>query len=238
MASHESFQPWLASPRRVRPEVLDVAVAVPVAEVLDPGEGAVGVGQQAGQLLGRQPPPGQLAEQHDEQRRGVDRAVVGRATLQGERVRAVEAGLVHDPAGLLLGPGVDVLALEVGQRLEHAEGQRGIDRQRHQRGPERVAPEQGHEPRSAGGHDGEAPPGGVEQAQRREVGQRALVRPRQGRVVGVQGGSVLDPLGLAGCGVAVRSTARATARPTRRRARRRPSTSPSRSRAAARRPSR
>ena len=50
---------------------------------------------------------------------------------------------------------------------------------------------------------GSAAPGGVEQAQRREVGERPLVRPRQGRVVGVQGGSVLDPLGLAGCGVPV-----------------------------------
>ena len=161
----------VGQPAGVRSEVLDVAIAVPVAEVLDPGERAVGVGQQPGQLLGRQPPAGQLAEQHDEQRRGVDRPVVGRATLQGERVRAVEAGLVHDPPRLLLRPGVDVLALEVGQRVQHAEGQRGIDRQGHQRGPQRVAPEQGHEPRSAGGHDGEPAPGGVEQAQRGEVGQ-------------------------------------------------------------------
>ena len=47
-------------------------------------------------------PPAELAEQHDEQRRRVDRAVVRVATGECWCVDAEVSGLVHDAAGLFL----------------------------------------------------------------------------------------------------------------------------------------
>ena len=53
--------------------------------------------------------------------------------------------------GFLLGQRVHLLALVIGEGLQGAQGQLGSQRQRHPRGQQRVAPEQGHEPRRAGG---------------------------------------------------------------------------------------
>ena len=63
----------VGQPAGGRSPVLDVTVAVAVAEVVDPGERPVGVRAAAGDSSSDgQPPAGQLAEQHHEQRRGVD----------------------------------------------------------------------------------------------------------------------------------------------------------------------
>ena len=98
--------------------------------------------------LAGQAPPAQLAEQHHEQRGGVGGAVVDAAAAERQRRRVAEAHLVQDAAGLLLGAGSTSVALEAGQRLQHAEGQVGVDEQRHPRREQRVAAEQRHEPRA------------------------------------------------------------------------------------------
>ena len=74
--SWESFHPWFSQAAVAGAEVLDVAVAVAVAELVDPCERAIGGREQRVDLLPAIAPPLQLAEQHDEQRRGVDAAVV------------------------------------------------------------------------------------------------------------------------------------------------------------------
>ena len=85
------------------PEVLEEPVAVAVAVVLHPLDRTIGVRQQPLQVGVVDPPPAQLAEHHHEQRRGVDRPVVRAVAGEVDPLGAEEAGLVHDPAGLLLG---------------------------------------------------------------------------------------------------------------------------------------
>ena len=58
--------------------------------------------------------------------------------------------------------------------------ERGIDRQGHVRGPQRVPAEQGHEPWRTGGHHRAAVPGRVEQPQRGQVGDRPPVGTGEG----------------------------------------------------------
>ena len=166
--------------------VLDVAVAVAVAELLDPFDGPVGVREQLVDGLAGQAPPAQLPEQHHEQRGGVGGAVVDGATAERERRRLAEAHLVQDAARLLLVVGPDVLALEAGQRLQGAEGQLGVDQQRHPGGQQRVAAEQGHEPRGAGGHHRPLRVVGVEDPQGPEVLGAAGHHGPQALVVGVE----------------------------------------------------
>ena len=77
MLSQESFQPWLTQAPVRHALVLDEAVAVAVAVVLDPVQRPVGAPAAARSTrLAVQPPAAQLSEEHDEQRRRVDRAVV------------------------------------------------------------------------------------------------------------------------------------------------------------------
>ena len=137
-----------------RPLVLDVAVAVTVAELLDPLDRPIGVRQEAVDQLAGEAPPAKLAEEHDEQRRGVGGAVVDRAAAQRQRRRLTEAHLVQDPPRLLLGAVVDLRALEAGERLEHAEGEVGVGDERHPCREDRVAAKERHEPRRAGRDDG------------------------------------------------------------------------------------
>jgi hypothetical protein len=82
---------------------------------------------------------------------------------------------VHDPARLFLGDEVDLATLQFGKRLEHAHRQRRIDWQRHVRTDQRVTAEQGHVPRRSGGNDRSVTAGGVVQAQRGDVFDRAVV---------------------------------------------------------------
>ena len=59
-----------------RPLVLDVSVAVAVAIGLDPFEASIRDREECIDLVAPLPPPLQLAQQHHEQRRCVDAAVV------------------------------------------------------------------------------------------------------------------------------------------------------------------
>ena len=106
-----------------RPLVLDIPVAVGVAEVLDPLERPLGVGQQLVDRLAGEPPAPELAEEHDEQRRGVGGPVVDAAAAERQRRRVAEAHLVEDATGLLVASGVDVVALEAGEGLQDPERQ-------------------------------------------------------------------------------------------------------------------
>jgi hypothetical protein len=60
---------------------------------------------------------------------------------------------MHDPSRLFLSERVDFRALELGQRLQRAQGQLLIQRQRHPAGEQGVTPEKRHEPGSAGCHN-------------------------------------------------------------------------------------
>jgi hypothetical protein len=89
------------------PLVLHVAVAVPVPVGLHPLEGAVGVREEGVDGVAGQAPPPQLAEQEDEQRGGVDGAVVDGGVRQRRRGCAAGAHLVEDAPRLLLRRRVD-----------------------------------------------------------------------------------------------------------------------------------
>ena len=113
---HESFQPWLARPRVGLPLVLDEAVAVEVA--------VLSIQPQRGERVRPEPvdelvvagPALVLVEQHQPQRRRVDRAVVGRVRdLVGARQLA-GAQLVQDLARLRVAPVVDLGRLEPRQQ--------------------------------------------------------------------------------------------------------------------------
>jgi hypothetical protein len=107
-------------------------------------------------------------------------------SAQRQRRRVAEPHLVEDAPGLLVGAGVDLLALEAGEGLEDAEGEVGVDDQRHPRGDERVAPEQRHEPRRPCGDDDPVGVVGVEDAQGPEVLGAAVHDGAKALVVGVE----------------------------------------------------
>jgi hypothetical protein len=133
MPSHESFHPGSPGPGRSPAGTRRSRRRRGRRSSLDPLEGPVGVRAAAGRPPRAPAPPAQLAEQHDEQRRGVGGAVVDAPAAERQRRRLAEAHLVQDAARLLLGAGVDVLALEAGERLQHAEGEVGVDDERHPR---------------------------------------------------------------------------------------------------------
>lgn len=112
----------VGEPIRGCPFVLDVAVPIAVPELIDPRQRPVGAREQAPHGVVVEFPPPRLPEQG----RCVDRPVVDVAAGQREAVGQGEGGLVEDLAGLLVTARIDVCALEAGQRLEHACGQRRL----------------------------------------------------------------------------------------------------------------
>ena len=140
------------------------------------------------------PPAVRLRGEHDEQRRGVDRAVV--APALGERVRAaLPPEFVEDLAGSSSDSGRVVVPCRLASTVEHAHRQVRYERERHPGGQDRVAPEQRHEPRRAGRDHDVGGVRGVEDAQRGEVGEGPVERAGQAFVVRVdpQVGLVDDP---------------------------------------------
>ncbi len=178
--------------------ILDEAVTVPVAARGDPVERPVGVGEQLVHGVGGEPPPGQLAEQHDEQRRGVRGAVVRAPAAQRQRGVPAGPGLVQDPARLLLGQRVVPLALEAGQGPQRAQRQGHVQRQQHPRGDQGVAAEQGHEPGRTSGDDlvlGPLPAAAPEDPQRAHVLGAGRERFGEPLVRGQQPGAAAAPVG-------------------------------------------
>ena len=80
------------------------------------------------------------------------RAVVDRLPPRASAAGDAEPHLVQDPARLLLAQRVHHACPGGGQRLQRAQGQGRVDRQRHPRREQRVPAEQRHEPRRPGGH--------------------------------------------------------------------------------------
>ena len=109
---------------------------------------------------------------------------------------------MQDAAGLLVVAGIDLVALEPGQGLEHAERQIGGDEQCHPGGDQRVPAEHGHEPRCAGRHHHPLGEIGVEDAQRTEILRAAVDDLLQTGVVRLHLGHPPPPLSepLGWCG--------------------------------------
>ena len=153
--------------------VLHEPVAVEVAVVVDPGERCPGGRLQlADERVVARPAP-DLGEEHEEERRGVDRAVVDREP----RLRGLAAPqLVEDLAGLGVDRRVVLGRLEGGEGAQRGRRELRSEQHRLERGDQRVATEEGHEPRHAGRGQLVRPLRPL-QAERREVGERPLVAP-------------------------------------------------------------
>ncbi len=100
---------------------------------------------------------------------------------------------MQDATGLLLSAGIDLQALEPGERLQRSEGEVGIDEHRHPRRDQRIAAEQRHEPRRARGHDGAVGEFGIEDAQAGQVLGRTVEQRPELVVVARDGGHTCTP---------------------------------------------
>ena len=134
----------------VAPLVGDVAVALQVGVVVDPG-------QRRARLLLERPhelrvagPALVLVEQHHVERRRVDGAVVGRVRPLLEGGHLAEAQLVQDAAGVLVAEVVAARPLPQAERDERRPRELGRERQRLQAGEDAVAAEHRHEPGQPG----------------------------------------------------------------------------------------
>ena len=171
----ESFQPWFCRPAVGGALVLDVAVAVAVAELVDPRERAVGGGEQRVDLR-RGGCPTAAA------RRAASRTAASRRRCRSRRCRRRATAGAVSPKRISwrMRPGSSsVIGLtsrpwKLRQRLQRAEREVGVDEHRHPRREQRVAAEQRHEPRRAGGDDGPVGVLGIEEPQRGEVLGRAV----------------------------------------------------------------
>ena len=97
-------------------------------------------------------PVPELRQDDREERRGGDRAVVPSARVEAERGLRIGVGLVEHPARLLVAPGVVLLALTVGQRVQAADHHLRTGQSRLPRRGQGVAPEQRDVHREPGGH--------------------------------------------------------------------------------------
>ena len=130
--------------------VLDEAVAVAIAPLVDPAERGHRVRPQPVDEVAVAGPVERLAEQDQPERRRVDAAVVGRVRQLAGSGRLAHAQLVEDLAGLRVAPLVELRRLERGEHLERLDRDLRPERERLDRGDDRVAPEQRREPRHAG----------------------------------------------------------------------------------------
>ena len=155
--------------------VLDEPVAVAVAVLVDPPERAQrGLLELAHQRRVVGPAP-DLGEQDEVERGRVDGPVVG-----AEPVLGGLAGpkLVDDLARLRVDVGVVLSRLELGEHLERRPRELGPEQQRLQTGDERVAPEDGHEPRHPRGRQ-PPHPAAAAHPERREVRDRLQEAARE-----------------------------------------------------------
>ena len=132
---------------RRSPLVLDEPVAVTIAVLVDRGRSAARAPTRAApRRAQRRRPPPDLGEQHEEQRRGVDRAVIDRSNQlvaalprlpRGRPRRARRPGTPDRPRS----------ACSAASARSAPIASSGPKTQRLQRRDQRVAPEHGHEPR-------------------------------------------------------------------------------------------
>ena len=155
----------------VAPLVGDVAVALQVGVLVDPGQGRARLPLERAHELRVAGPALVLVEQHDVERRRVDRAVVGRVRPLLEGGHLAEAQLVQDAARVLVAEVVAARPLPEAQGGQRGARQVGVERQRLQAGEDAVAPEHGHEPGQPGGRQVVAGQRDRREPQRRQVDQ-------------------------------------------------------------------
>ncbi len=148
--SDESFQPCCTKPVRRVARVLDEAVAVAVAVVVDPVERALDVRPDVSEELAVARAVPILAGEHHEERRRVDAAVVAAERHFAHARHLAVAHLVDDLARLRLLRLVHAVGLRRGEELEHAARDAGVDPQRLECGDDAVAAEWSAEPRHSG----------------------------------------------------------------------------------------
>lgn len=174
--------------------VLDVAVAVPVAVLVDPAQRCQRVVPQAPDGLVVAGPAPVLGEQDQPELGGVSAAVVRSERFLAAAGQLAAANLVQDLARLLVGEVVARLTLEPGQGEQRALGQRGPGDQRLIRGDQGVPAEDGEEPGQpcTGQHDPLALDLQVE-PQRRQVVTGLAYGALQRHVVAAQHRALLGP---------------------------------------------
>ncbi len=160
----------------------DVAVALQVGVVVDPGQGRPRLALERAHQLRVARPALVLVEEHDVERSGVGRAVVGRVRPLLEGGHLAVAHLVQDAPGVLVAEVVETRALPDAERHQRARGELGGEGQRLQAGEDAVAAEHRHEPGQAGGRQAVPRQNGRREAQRGQVDQAAMV----GRLSGSQ----------------------------------------------------
>ena len=153
------------------PEELHEAVAVAVAELVDPAQGQSQRGLEVAHDLVVARPAPRLRDQHEEERRRVDGAVVAR---EPDLRCPAAAQLVDDLPGLGVDARVVVLGLQLAEHAQRRVGELGPEDERLQARDDGVAPEHGHEPGHPGGRQ-QAHAVAAAHAQRREIGDRARV---------------------------------------------------------------
>ncbi len=175
--------PRLVLEPALRPAVvLDEAVAVEIAVLVDPAERAHRRLAQGADERGVVGPAPHLREQDEEERRRVDRAVVAREPgLRG----LAGADLVDDLPRLGVCERIVLRRLEPGERDQSVARQLGSEDQRLEARDQRVAAEHGHEPRHPGREE-LAARAALVHAQRGEVGDGAVERRVERRPAGAK----------------------------------------------------
>src|SRR5258708_37715705 len=140
------FRSVLQAGAGIAPAVLDVAVSIAIAKVIDPVQRSAGSPLQQAHDRGLARPALELVEQDEEERRDIGGAIVGgmRALLEGSHL--AEAQLVNNFARLLIAEIVHPRALKGRQIEQGALRQDGRKRQRLPTGDHAITPEDGHEP--------------------------------------------------------------------------------------------
>ena len=166
-------------PRRVLLE----PVAVAVAPAVDPAQRGVHVREIPADGVEVAQPVEQVRHDDQEQRRRVVRAVVGRVREDPGRGELAVPDLVEDLARLHVADGVVLGRLHRREPPQGAVGELRVAADRVHRHDQRVAPEDRHVPRHAGGrHDHPALEGRVLETERLEVPDRLGPGPADGLV--------------------------------------------------------
>ena len=178
--------------------VLDQSVPIAIVEPIQPVERPIHVAPQVAEHVERARPRRVLAEEDEEQRRGVHRSVVGRLGDPAQSRQLAHPELVQDLARLLIAPAVDVGALAAGKEAQRGGRDGRLPGEGLIRGDERVATEQGREPGQPGAVVAVSVEVGSED---REVGKRAMDDAVEQPGVAVHGGrpgarTSLAPAGL------------------------------------------
>jgi hypothetical protein len=144
--------PALVDESRRRPAaVLEQAVAVEIAEVVQPAQGRVDLRLELAEQPERTGPVGVLAQQAEEHGSGVDRPVVAGERRRFHGGELAETQLVQHLAGLLVVLVVHLRPQPPRKQSQRVLGHRGVEGEHLERGDDAVAPEEGRVPRHAGG---------------------------------------------------------------------------------------